>query len=149
EKPASSVSEPAPPPETSIAVKPLSTLAKTVVSVLFYHREDILAEFVRTLLLQLKAASKSPALSCELYLSFNYQPSAEALTELRQLIASTLPSDNDWVHIVENRFNLGFGRGHNAIFEKTDSDVFIVLNSDLRIEVDDWLEKFVERFRNS
>jgi len=143
------VSHPDPPPETSIAVRPLSTLVKVAVSVLFYHREDILAEFVRKLLPQLKAASKSPGLSCELYLSFNYQPSAEALTELRQLIHSTLPLENGWVHIVENRFNLGFGGGHNAIFEKTDSDVFIVLNSDLHIENDDWLGKFVERFRNS
>src|SRR5215468_1663069 len=65
-KPGDPVSHPDPPPETSIVVQPLSAVVKVVVSVLFYHREDILAEFVRKLLPQLKAASKGSGLSCEL-----------------------------------------------------------------------------------
>jgi GT2 family glycosyltransferase len=142
-------SRPVAPPEVSILVRPLSGSVKLVVSVLFYHREDILAAFVTKLLPQLKLAAEVDNLSCELFLSFNYEPSSEALGELRQLIDQLLSGNTSCVHIIENRFNLGFGAGHNAIFEKTDSDVFIILNSDLHIEDDHWLVKFADRFRSS
>ncbi len=142
-------SHPAAPPEVSIVVRPLSGLVKLAISVLFYHREDILTAFVTKLLPQLKIAGGTEDLSCELFLSFNYQPSSEALDELRQLIGEFLPGHANGVHIVENRFNLGFGAGHNAIFEKAESDVFIILNSDLHIEDDEWLIKFADRFRSS
>jgi len=122
---------------------------KLIVSVLFYHREDILAAFVTKLLPQLKLAAETENLSCELFLSFNYEPSSDALGKLRELIGRLLPGNTSCVHIIENRFNLGFGAGHNAIFEKTDSDVFIILNSDLHIEDDHWLAKFTGRFRSS
>jgi GT2 family glycosyltransferase len=137
------------PPEVPVVVQPLSGLLKLVISVLFYHREDILTAFITSLLPQLKLAAHAEDLSCELFLSFNYEPSSETLSDLRKLIAQLLPSSADSVHIIENRFNLGFGAGHNAIFERTASDVFIVLNSDLHIEDEHWLSKFVDRFRDS
>ncbi|HWM24530.1 MAG TPA: glycoside hydrolase family 99-like domain-containing protein [Chthoniobacterales bacterium] len=140
---------PEPPPETPIVVRPLAGPIRLVISTLFYHREDILTAFVKKLLPQLKVATKTKNLSCELFLSFNYQPSPDALGELRKLISQLLPRDSTSVHIIENSFNLGFGAGHNAIFEKTDSDVFIILNSDLHIEDDHWLVKFADRFQNS
>jgi GT2 family glycosyltransferase len=143
------VSHPVAPPEIPIVVQPLSGVVKLGVSVLFYHREDILTAFVTKLLPQLKVAAGRDDLSCELFLSFNYEPSAEALGKLRQLIGHFLSGNTSSVHIIENRHNLGFGAGHNAIFEKTDSDVFIILNSDLHIEDDEWLVKFAGRFRSS
>ena len=142
-------SHPEPPPETPVVVRPLAGPIRLVISTLFYHREDILTAFTESLLPQLQAAATSKNLSCELFLSFNYQPSPEALGELRQSISRLLPRNSNSVHIVENSFNLGFGAGHNAIFEKTDSDVFIILNSDLHLQDDHWLIKFAERFQNS
>ena len=148
-KPTGLVSHPVAPPEIPVVVRPLSGLVKLAVSVLLYHREDILTAFVTKLLPQLKVAAEKDDLSCELFLSFNYEPSAEALNELRQLIGQLLPGNTSSVHIIENRFNLGFGAGHNAIFAKTNSDVFVILNSDLHLEDDEWLVKFANRFRSS
>jgi GT2 family glycosyltransferase len=142
-------SHPVAPPEVRVLVQPLSGLVKLVVSVLFYHREDILTAFVTKLLPQLKLAAETNGLSCELFLSFNYEASPEALGDLRRLIGQLLSGNTSSVHIIENRFNLGFGAGHNAIFEKSDSDIFIILNSDLHIEDDQWLAKFADRFRSS
>jgi GT2 family glycosyltransferase len=143
------VSHPVVPPEVPVVVRPLSGAVKLAVSVLLYHREDILAAFVTKLLPQLKIAAEKDDLSCELFLSFNYKASSEALEKLRQLIGRLLPGKTSCVHLIENRYNLGFGAGHNAIFEKTDSDVFIILNSDLHLEDDEWLVKFADRFRKS
>ncbi|HEV2840339.1 MAG TPA: glycoside hydrolase family 99-like domain-containing protein, partial [Chthoniobacterales bacterium] len=150
-EPASSPELPPQPklPPQAPGIQPLVGPIRLVVSVLFYHREDILTAFVTNLLPQLKAAARTKDLSCELFLSFNYRPSPEALEELRELIGRLLPRESNSVHIVENSFNLGFGAGHNAIFEKTDSDVFITLNSDLQIEDEYWLAKFADRFRHS
>jgi lipopolysaccharide biosynthesis protein/GT2 family glycosyltransferase len=142
-------SHPEPPVEASILVQPLTGPVKLVVSVLFYHREDILMAFVTQLLPQLRVAAEADHLSWELFLSFNYRPSSGVLRDLRQLITTLLPHSSSSVHIIENSFNLGFGAGHNAIFQKTDSDVFITLNSDLHIEDEHWLAKFVDRFRSS
>ncbi|HWX17793.1 MAG TPA: glycoside hydrolase family 99-like domain-containing protein [Chthoniobacterales bacterium] len=140
--------QPEPPVQQRIEVKPLAGPLKLVISVLLYYREDIIPAFLRSLLPQLRAASAERDLSCELFLSLNYKPTPAVLEELQRLISEILPRP-DRVHIIENGFNLGFGAGHNAIFEKTQSDVFIVLNSDLEIQEDDWLDKFIERFRTS
>jgi GT2 family glycosyltransferase len=140
---------PEPPPPAPITVRPLAGTIRLVISVLFYHREDILTAFITNLLPQLRMAAQAKDLSCELFLSFNYEPSPGTLSDLQQLIAQLLPSSESSVHIIENRFNLGFGAGHNAIFEKTASDVFIILNSDLHLEDEHWLTKSADRFRNS
>jgi GT2 family glycosyltransferase/cephalosporin hydroxylase len=142
-------SHPEPPVEPSILVQPLTGPVKLVVSVLFYHREDILMAFIAQLLPQLRVAAEADHLSWELFLSFNYRPSSGVLRDLRQLITTLLPQSHSSVHIIENSFNLGFGAGHNANFQRTDSDVFIILNSDLHIEDEHWLAKFADRFRSS
>jgi len=139
---------PEPPAEQPIDVSPLTGRVRLALSVLFYHRDDIIPGFLRSLLPQILDASSSPELSCELFLSFNYEPAPGVLAELRQLISETLPNP-DSVHIINNGFNLGFGAGHNAIFEKSKSDVFILLNSDLQILDNGWLERFAECFRTS
>jgi|GEM_PF-1659655 len=148
-KPITLAAHPKAPPEVPVVVRPLSGLVKLVISVLFYHREDILTAFITNLLPQWRLAAQAKDLSCELFLSFNYEPSPGTLRDLQQSIAQLLPSSESSVHIIENRFNLGFGAGHNAIFEKTASDVFIILNSDLHLEDEHWLTKFADRFRNS
>jgi GT2 family glycosyltransferase/cephalosporin hydroxylase len=142
-------SHPEPPVEASILVQPLTGPVKVVVSVLFYHREDILTAFITQLLPQLRVAAEADHLSWELFLSFNYRPSRGVLHDLRQLITMLLPHSSSSVHLIENSFNLGFGAGHNANFQRTESDVFITLNSDLHIEDEHWLAKFVDRFRSS
>ena len=139
---------PEPPVERRVDVSPLTGRIKLVLSVLFYHRDDIIPGFLRSLLPQILVASSSPDLSCELFLSFNYEPAPGVLADLRELISEILPSP-DSVHIINNGFNLGFGAGHNAIFEKAESDLFVVLNSDLQIQDNRWLERFAERFRTS
>lgn len=144
-----SVSHPEPPAEAPIVVRPLVGPIRMVISVLFYHREDILSPFLNNLLPQLKVANQVRNISCELFLSFNYQPSSEALGEVRHLIARILSPNSACVHVIENNFNLGFGAGHNAIFARTESDVFIILNSDLHLEDEQWLAKFADRFRSS
>lgn len=140
-KPIDSSPHPRPPVVRRIEVKPLVGPLKVALSVLLYHREDIVPAFLRTLLPQLRAASANPDLSCELFLSFNYKPTSTLLQGLRDLGADC--------HLVENGFNLGFGAGHNAIFHQAGSDIFIVLNSDLQIQDDGWIEKFIARFRSS
>jgi GT2 family glycosyltransferase len=140
---------PEPPREPPIVVRPLTGPIRLAVSVLLYHREDILDNFIKKLLPQLEAANKTVDLSCELFLSFNYTPSSEALDNLRQLITGHSSLKSSCVHVIENSFNLGFGAGHNAVFAKTDSDVFLMLNSDLQMEDEHWLAKFAERFRTS
>jgi GT2 family glycosyltransferase len=142
-------SHPEPPVEASILVQPLTGPVKLAVSVLFYHREDILTAFITQLLPQLKIAAEADHLSWELFLSFNYQPSSGVLSDLQQLITTLLPYSHSSVHIVENSFNLGFGAGHNAILQRTDSDVLVILNSDLHLQDEHWMAKFVDRFRSS
>lgn len=142
-------SRPEPPVEASILVQPLTGPVKLVISVLFYHREDILTAFITQLLPQLRVAAEADHLSWELFLSFNYQPSSGVLRQLQELITTLLPHSKNSVHIIENNFNLGFGAGHNAIFQRTDSDIFVILNSDLHLEDEHWLAKFVDRFRSS
>jgi len=138
---------PRPPVVPRIEVNPLVGPLKVVLSVLLYHREDIIPAFLRALLPQIRTASAKPDLSCELFLSFNYKPTSALLGELQDLASAILPGSD--CHMVENGFNLGFGAGHNAIFKQADSDLFIVLNSDLQIQDDGWIKKFVEHFRTS
>src|SRR6202035_2302598 len=128
--------------------KPWAGPLKLVISVLLYYREDIIPAFLHSLLPQLRAASAERDLSCELFLSFNYEPTPAVLEELQRLISEILPGP-DRVHIIENGFNLGFGAGHNLIFDKSDSDIFLSMNSDVRVAGEDWLIKLVDRFRGS
>ena len=53
------------------------------------------------------------------------------------------------VHIVENGFNLGSGLVIMPSSIRLIPTFFIMLNSDLRVEDEDWLLKFVDRFRDS
>ena len=85
----------------------------------------------------------------DLYLSFNYQPTAGLRAEILRLVAESLPGGGSSVHFIENGFNVGFGEGHNAVFAQSKSDIFLMLNSDVRIVEPDWLGKLVEFFRGS
>ena len=47
----------------------------------------------------------------------------------------------DWIHLIENKENLGFVRGNNvAIDQIKDGDV-VLLNNDIIIEQADWLQR--------
>jgi GT2 family glycosyltransferase len=140
---------PEPPKMDSIKVPALTGRLKLTVSVLFYHREDLIRSFLQSLLPHLLTAESRGDIVCSLNLAFNYQPSPTAIAEINKIIAEKLPLRGDAVHIFENGFNLGFGAGHNLIFDKNDSDIFLILNSDIRVEDEGWLPKLVDRFRGS
>ena len=143
------VSYPDPPVIEPIEVSPLAKIPKLVISVLFYHREDIIPSFLRALLPQVKEVSADACLVTELQLVFNYAPTETLKAEIGRLLSEIVPAHSDLVHFVENGFNVGFGAGHNAVFAQSESDIFLMLNSDVRIGEQDWLRQLVERFRNS
>ena len=135
------------PPTRTIEIASLVGTVTVAISVLLYEREDIAPEFLKRLLLQVEAATNEQELSCVLCLTTNYVPSPEFMQEVRRLIA-TLPRST-LVQLFQNGFNLGFGAGHNAVFERIHSDIFILLNSDLHVMDDNWIAKLARRFRNS
>lgn len=135
---------PVAPVPQKIAVSPLPCSVRIAVSVLLYHREDILAPMLIHLLPQILEADRVDGMACELFLSFNYQPSPAALEVVRRTVADVAN-----VHVVENGYNFGFGAGHNAILARSDCALMILLNSDVRMPQDDWIAKIVERFRSS
>lgn len=140
---------PAPPVQEAIAIAPLPSFVKLAVSVLFYHREDLAPSFLRALFPQLRAISDPGDIAAELHLTFNYQPSSALTAAVRQLIGEFFPDSPEQVHLNENGFNLGFGAGHNAVFKNAKSDVFVMLNSDVRIGETHWLRMIVNEFRSS
>ena len=135
------------PPTIPVEIVPLAGTMTAAISVLLYEREDIAPDFLKRLLLQVAATTDEQELSCVLCLTFNYVPSPDFMQEVRRLIA-TFPSSTS-VQLFENGFNLGFGAGHNAVFERIHSDIFILLNSDLHVMDDDWIAKLAGRFRSS
>ena len=102
-----------------------------------------------TILQQILKAESQGNIECSLSLSFNYQPDAAVIAQIHQIIATTIHLRADAVHILENGFNVGFGTGHNMVFDKFDSDIFLIMNSDVRVIGEDWLVKLVDRFRGS
>ena len=149
--PRTSVAEihPAPPTMEIIKVPALRDRLRLVISVLFYHREDLIERFLQSILGQILKAESRGDIECSLSLSFNYQPDAAVVAQIHQIIATTSHLRAEAVHILENGFNVGFGAGHNVVFDKFDSDIFLVMNSDVRVMNEDWLVKLVDRFRSS
>src|SRR5207302_5607350 len=140
---------PEPPKTEAIKVPALTGRLKLTIPVLFYHREDLIRSFLQSLLPHILTAESRGDITCSLNLAFNYQPSPAFITEINEIIAEKLPRRGDAVHIVENGFNVGFGTGHNLAFDKFDSDIFLSMNSDVRVAGEDWLIKLVDRFRGS
>lgn len=140
---------PEPPRTETIKVLALRDRLRLVISVLFYHREDLIESFLQSILRQVLKAESGGDIECSLSLSFNYQPGAAVIAQIHQIIATTNHLRADAVHILENGFNVGFGAGHNMVFNKFDSDIFLIMNSDVRVIGQDWLVKLVDRFRGS
>ena len=140
---------PEPPRTETIKVPALRDRLRLVISVLFYHREDLIERFLQSILRQILKAESRGDIECSLSLSFNYQPDAAVIAQIHQIIATTSHLRADAVHILENGFNVGFGAGHNMVFDKFDSDIFLIMNSDVRVIGEDWLVKLVDRFRGS
>jgi GT2 family glycosyltransferase len=140
---------PEPPRTETIKVPALRDRLRLVISVLFYHREDLIERFLQSILRQILKAESRGDIECSLSLSFNYQPDAAVIAQIHQIIATTSHLRADVVHILENGFNVGFGAGHNMVFDKFDSDIFLIMNSDVRVIGQDWLVKLVDRFRGS
>ena len=124
---------PEPPRTETINVPALRDRLRLVISVLFYHREDLIERFLQSILRQILKAESQGDIECSLSLSFNYQPDAAVIAQIHQIIATTSHLRADAVHILENGFNVGFGAGHNMVFDKFDSDIFLIMNSDVRV----------------
>ena len=137
------------PTQEAVDVSLLKGQLKLAISVLFYHREDLLASFLESILPQIARAESQGDITCSLNLAFNYQPSANVISELKQILSNNPALNEEAIQIFENGFNLGFGAGHNLIFDKSASDIFLVLNSDVRVRDKDWLQKLIDRFRHS
>jgi lipopolysaccharide biosynthesis protein/GT2 family glycosyltransferase len=135
--------------EQCIEVPPLSDTVRLTISVLFYHRDDLIPSFMQSILTQIRAAKSRGDICCELYLAFNYTAAPQVHANIRSLINSVFPEGADDIYIRENGFNIGFGAGHNAIFQESESDLFLMLNSDVRVLKENWLEVLVDRFRES
>jgi GT2 family glycosyltransferase len=140
---------PEPPRTETVKVPALRDRLRLVISVLFYHREDLIESFLPSILRQILKAESRGDIECSLSLSFNYQPGAAVIAQIHQIIATTSHLRVDAVHILENGFNVGFGAGHNMVFDKFDSDIFLIMNSDVRVIGQDWLLRLVDRFRGS
>jgi GT2 family glycosyltransferase len=140
---------PEPPRTETIKVPALPARLRLAISVLFYYREDLVERFLHSILRQILRAESRGGIECSLSLSFNYQPDAAVIARVHQVIATTSHLRADAVHILENGFNVGFGAGHNRVFDEFDSDIFLIMNSDVRVIDEDWLIKLVDRFRGS
>lgn len=136
-----------PPQIEAPQVQPLAAEPRVAISVLLFHREDILPVFLEHLLPQIGAFAQQGECSCDLYLSFNYTPTPELRAQVDAAVAQHLSDSTARLHIIENGFNLGFGAGHNAVFARAASDIFIALNSDVEVAEPNWISAFVERFR--
>ena len=140
---------PEPPRTETIKVPALRDRLRLVISVLLYHREGLIERFLQAILRQILKAESRGDIECSLSLSFNYQPHAAVIAQIHQIIATTSHLRADAVHVLENGFNVGFGTGHNMAFDKFDSDIFLIMNSDVRVINKDWLVKLIDRFRRS
>jgi SAM-dependent methyltransferase/GT2 family glycosyltransferase len=146
-RPSIASAPPLPTPEV-ITIARLPHPVKLAISVLFYHREDLIPSFLRSILAQIRAAESQGDIQCTLNLAFNYQPPASVSSDIQHILAEeSCPSEK--VNIFQNDFNLGFGAGHNSVFEKSTSDIFLILNSDVQVKRDDWLVELVKEFRDS
>ena len=138
-----------PPARQRIEVPRLPDTVRLIISVLFYYRDDLIPSFLQSILPQIRSAKSRGDISCCLYLVFNYNVAASVQADIRNLINSVFPEGASDIYIRENGFNIGFGAGHNAIFEENDSDLFLILNSDVRVLTENWLEVLIDRFRGS
>src|SRR5581483_7963018 len=138
-----------PPAGQCIEVRRLPDTVRLTTSVLFYHRDDLIPSFLQTLLPQIRLAKSRGDISCRLYLVFNYKVAPPVQADIRRLINSVFPEGASDICIRENGFNIGFGAGHNAVFQESESDLFLILNSDVRVLTENWLEVLVDRFRES
>jgi predicted nucleic acid-binding Zn-ribbon protein len=138
-----------PPVQQCIEVPRLPDTVRLTISVLFYHRDDLIPSFLQSILPQIRSAKSRGDISCCLYLVFNYKVAAPVQADIGNLINSVFPEGASDIYIRENGFNIGFGAGHNAIFEESESDLFLILNSDVRVLTENWLEVLVDRFRES
>ncbi len=47
----------------------------------------------------------------------------------------------DWVHVIDNKENLGFVRGNNAVISKIEDGDILLLNNDMIIGQENWLDE--------
>ncbi len=140
---------PDPPLFPPISISTLPQKVKLHISALFFHREDLMEPFLRSLVPQMRLAEIDGEIECQLSLVFNYHPSEAARNLVKQIAAEGISGRADSIQVIENGFNVGFGAGHNAVFAHSQSDVFLMVNSDVRVCDPGWLKQLIKVFRDS
>lgn len=136
-----------PAPLPNIPVPRLPPNAHAVISVLFYYREDLIFRSLDTLIPQLLYATQATAARVTLVCVLNYPAHADLTGRIATHMAKLGPlTDRVRIIIDEPGHNLGFGGGHNHVFGQHDSDLFVMVNSDVRMEQIDWLARIITLF---
>lgn len=137
----------------SVPLRPVLVLeefpvrGRIVVSVLFYYREDLMIHCLEALVPQLQKAAAGTGAQITLVCVLNYPASAEIVANTRALLARLdTPGGSVQLEIDQPGFNQGFGAGHNRVFALHESDLFVMVNSDVRIDQSDWLDQVVALF---
>ena len=137
--------EPAPLPE--IPVPRLPGGAGVVVSVLFYYREDLVFRSLDALIPQLLHTSHATGVRVSLVCVLNYPAPPDLKNRINTYLARGQATSGELQVIIdEPGYNLGFGAGHNRVFRRHDSELFVMVNSDVRMEQLDWLARIVTLF---
>jgi GT2 family glycosyltransferase len=120
---------------------PTGTRKRVVISSLFFFREDIAAEFCRSIIGQAVEMARKTGCEVEIVVSLNFPFSETRWAEIEQSVVDLLTGSVTF-RLIKRGWNLGFGAGHNAVFSATPSDAFVALNNDIICEKKDWLVSF-------
>jgi GT2 family glycosyltransferase len=110
---------------------------RLTVSIVTYRSDPVL--FARTLQSLCDAIHYTkkdrPAFFCELYIIENDQVERRNFKQAENLSDSLISQVFDDVVIREANSNLGYGRGHNLAISDSVSDVHLILNPDVCLDV--------------
>ena len=134
-------------PAADVPVPLLAAEGRVVVSVLFYFREDLIYRCIDSLMPQLAHLAARHRGPITLVAVLNYAAAPEVVVKMKAHIARIRP-DLPALHVEldEPGHNLGFGGGHNRVFTRHPSDLFVMVNSDVRMKQADWLDHVVALF---
>lgn len=126
----------------------LPDIPKIVVAGLFYHREDLIFSYLEKIYPQaLELVSKRPS-QCTLVVYLNYPSPTDLPERIRNHCSRWAIHSELELRIFHPGYNIGFGAGHNTIFETESSDIYVMVNSDVRINHPEWLILILDVMRS-
>ena len=117
----------------------IQAIPTLVISALFYYNEDLIFDFIDNIIPQVAHLIKSRNCQCKVVMLLNFPAAAKIIKSIEKKISPLNLGSGGMFELCAPGFNRGFGSGHNFIFNKYKSDIFIIINSDLRVEKKDWL----------